>query len=431
MIKRIKEKITTNNMVKNILILFKGNILASLIGLINMAILVKAIGLENNGILFMAQSYAMLFNTLFNFQSYNAIIMFVPRVIKQSKKKVVIYLKQGFCLDFTTAILGIIIAIICVIPVAKMMKWDVVVINCTFIYISIILFKTTGTMAGILRIYDKFKESVYINIIETISKLILFTIGLVIKANIYYFLIAEVICAAIGLIMYMWYTYIAIKEQELKFKNVKWKLDKEFFKFNLYSNLEVAVDLPLVHLTPFIMNSILGFSDIAVFKIIEKLGALIAKVTGPITQAIFPDLSKRIADNNIKGALNIHNKAKKIIGLLGTIMIIVATISSSLWIWILIPATYNNIMAMALYLVYIVFINMFMAIHPIFTFLGYIKKNIPIVVCANIFYLFILVLLANWIGIIGVIIAKIIQAIIVISCKELILKNNNYNMINI
>ena len=67
--------IVKNSIVRNIILLLKGNILASLIGLFNTMILVNSIGLENNGIIFMAQSYVMLFNTLFNFQSYSAIIM--------------------------------------------------------------------------------------------------------------------------------------------------------------------------------------------------------------------------------------------------------------------------------------------------------------------------------------------------------------------
>ena len=423
--------IIKNGIVKNIILLLKGNILASLIGLFNTMILVNSIGLENNGIIFMAQSYVMLFNTLFNFQSYSAIIMFVPRAIKEGKKKIVVYLKQGFVLDFSTAFLAIIVAIIFLYPTSKFMNWDSKVVYCTYIYISIILFKTTGTMAGILRIYDNFKESVYINIIEVLSKFIFFLIGYFIKEDIYYFIIIEVISSLISMMGYIYFSFKVIKKEKLNFIGEKWRFDKEFFRFNLYSNLEMAVDLPLVHITPFIINYVLGFSDIAVYKIIEKLGTLISRVTIPITQAIYPNLSIKIANNDINGVKEIHKKIKFMILIIGLFMISVCALTMNIWLNYFIPLTVINGFAFLMYLVYIVFTNMYMAVHPIFTFLGYIKKNIVIISISNLIYILLLYLLAiNW-GILGVIFAKIIQSIIVIICKEMVLKINCYKKINI
>lgn len=431
MIDNFKQKIMGNKIFKNIMILFKGNMLVSIVSLVNTALLVRAVGLEKNGIIFMAQSYALMFNTLFNFQSYNAIVMFIPKVTKDKTRRIGEYIKQGFLLDFSTAFFGIIVAFACVVPVAKIMHWDKMVVNCVLIYIIVILFKTTGTMGGILRIHDKFKESVYINMIEVASKLILLLIGMGLKYGIYYYVIVEVVTNGFAMLAYIWYTYKVVKSEKIVFRKAKLKFDKEFIKFNFYSNLETTVDMPIIQLTPFIINSMLGFSDIAIFKIIEKLGAVISKVTTPITQAIFPDISKRIAENNIEGAMNIHRKAKKLIGLFGIAMIIASTITSPLWLWVLLPVTPLNVATLAVYLCYIVFTNMFMVIHPIFTFLGYIKKNIPIVLVANLIYLVILVALTKQIGIIGVIISQIIQAALVIASKEYTLKKNNYKEMQI
>ena len=426
MIKKLKKLLSMNIIVKNIMVLFKGNVLASIIGLINTTILVNVIGLENNGVIFMALSYVMLFNSIFNFQSYNAIIRFVPRAMEVGSNKVISYIKQGFFLDFSTAVLGIIAATIMIQPIAMLMKWDSVIINCIYIYILIILFKTTGTMLGILRIYNKFKETVYVNIVEVSIKLIFYILGWIKGSSLYYFALIEVLSCGVSMIVMIIFTYRAIKENSLSFRNIKWSLDKEFFKFNLYSNLEVAADLPITYITPFIINSILGFSDIAVYKIIEKIGSLILKITTPINQAIIPDLSKRIADNNLQGALSLYKKAIKLIGGIGFVGVSVVAVSSPVWISILLPKNINNIIALILYLIYIIFTNMFMALHPIFNFLGYIKVNIPLILISNLVYLIILINFANNYGVIGVIISRIIQAAIVVIGKELILRCNNY-----
>lgn len=430
-INRIKRLFKESKIFNNILTLFKGNVVVSIVGLINTALLISALGIDNNGIIFMAQSYAMLFNSLFNFQSYSAVVRFVPRVMNDSKEKIIIYLKQGFFLDFTTALLGMFMAFVLLEPISKLMKWDETIVKCMAIYIIIILFSTTGTMAGILRIYDKFKEAVYINLVEVLSKFILFIIGFKLKQGIYYFLIVEIISVALAMLAFMWFSYKTIREQNLHFKNIKWKIDKEFFKFNLYSNLETAADLPLQYITPFIINAMLGLSDITIYKVIEKVGALIYKVTFPISQAIFPDLSKRIAQNNLQAALGLHKKAKKIIFILGSIIVIGATITAPLWLWILIPVTFKNVLAMSIYLAFVVFTNMFIALHSIFNLLGYIKKNIPIILFANIIYLVILFKFTGMFGVIGVILSKIIQSVIVISSKEIILRKNNYREVKI
>lgn len=416
-------KIFENKILRNILILFKGNVFASIIALINTAILVKAIGLEQNGMIFMALSYIMLFNAIFNFQSYNAIIRYIPRV-KDNKEKMSSYITQGFILDIVTAGLAMVMAVVCIPIFMKIMKWDTSMSLYLKLYVIIILFKTTGTMLGILRIFEKFKESVNVNIIESISKLVLYIICMSLNLKIEAYILAEIISLLVSVLYMMYISRKVLIENDIKLRKVK--IDKEFLKYNIYSNIEMAVDLPIQYITPFVINGFLGFSDISVYKIIEKIGGIISRVTLPISQAIYPNLSEAIGENRINDAISMHKKIIKNIGIFGTLIIVITFITHKIWLWILIPINKVNVAALILYLISIILNNMFMALYPIFNFLGYIKQNIKIVLISNIIYLIILIYLANMIGLIGVIIAKIIQSIIVIIAKEVILKRNSY-----
>lgn len=431
MIEKFKNKFNSNSIISNIFILLKGNVVSSAIGLINTVILVKSIGLEKNGVFFMAQSYAMLFNTLFNFQSYNAIIMFVPKVVNNKYKKIENYLKQGFYLDFITAIIAIMVAFLMINPVSQFMKWNNNVKLYIFIACFIIIFRTTGTMLGILRIFNNFKYIVIISISESVFRLIFFLIGFFNNYRLIYFLLIEVISSVVSMVTYIIFTIIVLKKENLSLKKIGVKWDKEFLKFNFYSNLESSLDLPIAQLTPFIINYLLGFSDIAIYKIVEKIGAVISKVTIPISQAIVPDISKLLASNDKNSAMNIHRKTKKIILILGIILISGCAITSNLWIELFIPNTVYNKLVLVLYLFYLIYTNMNMVIHPVFTFMGYIKKNIPIVCFANVIYLILLIILAIKLGVIGVILARLIQAIIVIKLKNFVLKKNNYQFIKL
>lgn len=431
LIEKLKNKLNSSSIISNIIILLKGNVLSSAIGLINTIILVKAIGLENNGVFFMAQSYAMLFNTLFNFQSYNAIIMFIPKVVNNKCYKIENYLKQGFYLDFITAIIAIIIAFLMINPVSGFMKWDNNIRLYMYITCFIIIFRTTGTMLGILRVFNNFKYIALTSIIESFFRLTFFFIGYFYSYGLLYFLIIEVISSAVSMLSYIIFTIIVLKKEKLCLKKVKTKWDKDFFKFNCYSNLESSLDLPIAQLTPFIINYLLGFSDIAIYKIVEKIGSIISKVTIPISQAIVPDISKLLASNDKDSAMNIHKNTKKIILILGIILIAFCIITSNLWIELFIPNTIYNKSVLVLYLIYLIYTNMNMAIHPVFTFMGYIKKNIPIICFSNFIYLILLIILAFKIGVIGVILARLIQSIIVIKLKNFVLKKNNYQFVRI
>ena len=85
-ISKIKEKIKGNNILRNTIILFSGQTFASIIGIVNTMLIIKAIGLEGNGIIAVVMSYANIFNGIFNFQSYNAVIKYGSEALEKKSK---------------------------------------------------------------------------------------------------------------------------------------------------------------------------------------------------------------------------------------------------------------------------------------------------------------------------------------------------------
>ena len=58
MFEKIKSKVMNNNIIKNTIIMFSGQTVASAIGFINTFLVLKAIGLEGNGLIAIAANYA-------------------------------------------------------------------------------------------------------------------------------------------------------------------------------------------------------------------------------------------------------------------------------------------------------------------------------------------------------------------------------------
>ena len=126
MFEKIKSKVMNNNIIKNTIIMFSGQTVASAIGFINTFLVLKAIGLEGNGIIAIAANYAGMFNGLFNFQSYNAMIKFGADALEKNDmpqfKK---YLKQAVLQDVLTAILAFIVGYMCIDYVSDFFNWEI------------------------------------------------------------------------------------------------------------------------------------------------------------------------------------------------------------------------------------------------------------------------------------------------------------------
>ena len=76
MINKIKSKIKSSNIIKNSIVIFSGQTVSSLISFFSSLMLLQLIGIYGNGVIAIVQSYSNIFNGLFNFQSYNAMIKF-------------------------------------------------------------------------------------------------------------------------------------------------------------------------------------------------------------------------------------------------------------------------------------------------------------------------------------------------------------------
>ena len=102
-----KDKIFKNNIAKNFLVVFLGDGFSSVLTLLNLSIMIKVLGLNESSIVNLVISYTLVFDTIFNFQSFNSIIRFLPRaLIDKDFLKVKGYLQQGFILDIVTALIS-------------------------------------------------------------------------------------------------------------------------------------------------------------------------------------------------------------------------------------------------------------------------------------------------------------------------------------
>ena len=426
MFEKIKSKVMNNNIIKNTIIMFSGQTVASAIGFINTFLVLKAIGLEGNGIIAIAANYAGMFNGLFNFQSYNAMIKFGADALEKNDmpqfKK---YLKQAVLQDVLTAILAFIVGYMCIDYVSDFFNWDSQMVSYIKLYLLTIPFNISGSINAVIRLNNDFAVGAKIGIQMTLIKTVLLLVGIVAKFEFKYYILLEIIMSIISSSLYI---KSAIKYLKLTnctdFLKVKIGFDKEFTMFNIYNNIVSTLDMPTGQITTLVINKLLGVSEVGVYNVIAKFGTLVTQVTGPLTQSLFPELSKIVAKDDEKGAFLIVKKIFIYTVGGGGVVALFTIISYKLWLGLFIPATFENGVLMSLYVIYITVTSAVAGIHLLFVCLNLVRYNVPIVAICNAIYLGLLYILAIKFRLFGIIMALIIQAVMVAMIKYSIMKRN-------
>ena len=419
-----KDKIFKNNIAKNFLVVFLGDGFSSVLTLLNLSIMIKVLGLNESSIVNLVISYTLVFDTIFNFQSFNSIIRFLPRaLIDKDFLKVKGYLQQGFILDIVTALISFFAANLFLEFICNIFKWDRDIVNLIRVYSFSILFNLTGTSIGIIRVFNKFKYSSYINVFVNSLKFIFYLLSFIINVNMWYFILVELWFGLISSILLLIVTNFIIFKNNLRgiFKNkVVW--DKEFLKFNFYCNFMTTLDVPISHLTPFLINKFVGIEFISIYKVIEKIGGIVAKIASPLLNIIYPEISTKVSEEKEKEAVSLVRKLFFIIILFGSLIIVFLSLTYKLWINILILDGEKYVLNVLFYVLFVIIKFSFVVVYPLFISLGYIKYNVYIVVIANLIYLGVIPFFSSNFNINGVIISQCIQVFIVIFMQILIMK---------
>lgn len=421
----IKDKILKNNIVKNFFVVFLGDGFSSFLTLLSLSIMIKVLGLNESSIVNLVIAYTLVFDTIFNFQSFNSIIKFLPKaLIDENILMVKSYIQQGVILDIITSVISFLSANLFLELICGLFKWDVGIINLIRVYSFSILFNLTGTSIGVIRVFNKFKYSSYVNVFVNLFKFIFYLMSFTINVNMWYFIFVELFFGLLNTILLLILTRSIIYKNNLRGifkKKVIW--DKEFLRFNFYCNFMTALDVPISHLTPFLINKFVGIEFISIYKVIEKIGGIVAKIASPVLNIIYPEISTRVSEKMEVDAVSLVKKLFFIIIAFGSVFIIFLGLTYRLWINILILNGEKYIINILFYVFFVIVKFSFVGVYPLFISLGYIKYNVYIIIFANLIYLGVIPFLSGYFNINGIIISQFIQVFIVIFMQILIIKN--------
>jgi O-antigen/teichoic acid export membrane protein len=292
-----------NKVIKNAGILLSGNMGANVLGLLSTAIFTHSQGPIIFGYYVLFLTFIEIIDKIFNFQTWQAFIKFATDFqVKNEHYNVIMLLKYSFLVDLvslilaTTVVLSLSSLAIAAFSIPSEYHTLLLLMSLT------ILFKTTEISTGIFRLFDRFKIQAKIAVYSSAIKFVMFGIIALVAPDFEVFVYATVLAQFITMLMKYFYAKSVLNENNitilevLKVKvNMPLLKEAKIFSFIVYNNFDVAVRMVSRQLDTVILGKLYGAEIVGIYKIAKEVANLIAKLTDPVYQAIYPEFAKMLA----------------------------------------------------------------------------------------------------------------------------------------
>jgi len=297
-------------------VLLSGNIGASLLGLISLALTAKALPTEQLGSLVLALSIVTVVDKLSNFQSWQAYIKYSTDINNGDIDLSQQWLYR-FCLrlDGISAIAGSIISITLLFTANKYFELSDNIFAAGVIFSVTIATNITGTYTGVLRLAKQYQALAKANIIAAGIKLILVSLIFISNASYLSFCIAWAAGLSCLHIVTIYYgiKYSPRKQNQAPQSPSK-KAKSTLLRFIIASNLQGSVKTVRKEGEVLLIGALLGTSAVAIYKIARQISQILARLTDPILQTLLPTIAEILVKNNIPYYLEYRKKIHLVLG---------------------------------------------------------------------------------------------------------------------
>ena len=289
---------------KNAGILLSGNIGANIFGLLSVAIFTHSQGAKIFGYYVLFLAFIEIVDKIFNFQTWQAFIKFATDFqVKNEHHNVMMLLKYSFLVDLISLIVATIISLVLSNYAMNFFDIPKEYYSLLLLMSLTILFKTTEISTGVFRLYDRFKIQAKIAVYSSAIKFTMFALIALVAPSFELFVYATVLAQFITMMMKYFYAKSVLNEHnitivEILKEKVNMPLLKELkiFSFIVYNNFDVAIRMVSRQLDVVILGKLYGSEIVGIYKIAKEVANLIAKLTDPVYQAIYPEFAKMLAN---------------------------------------------------------------------------------------------------------------------------------------
>jgi O-antigen/teichoic acid export membrane protein len=285
-------------MIRNIGLIAGGDVGASALAMLSLALTARALGPELLGILVMIETYATLIDRWIRPETWQALIKYGTDALAddddESFKRLV---KFGFLIDIGGGLLAMTVAILGVQVAAHWFGWEDQVAGLASLYCASMILRMTSTQTAVLRLFDRFGVFVYSQMAAASIRLVLVTVAWWMSAELMVFVLISMVITAIQPVLMFHATVRVLRAKgyhriiQTPLKGVLAQYPR-ILRFMLSANLSLLLRKTVENTDVLIVGAILGPASSGNLHIVKRLANLILKLGTPIQQVIYPDVSK-------------------------------------------------------------------------------------------------------------------------------------------
>jgi O-antigen/teichoic acid export membrane protein len=305
---------------KNTGLLLGGDTVSAVLGVLTFAVSARALGTENLGMLVLIDAYVRIVDKVMNFQSWQFMIKFGSDAIEHGDApgfKALV--KLGTLVDAITATIACAVSLALAGAVGRWQNWSGEMVTYALIYSSIIIFDVAGVPTGILRIFDRFKlfsvQKSVCSSIKFFGALAAWFFGCGLKGFLWVWMVTEIF-DYVSLTVMAWVElrrrgYTGIWSEPLKGVTRRYP---GLWGFLISTNLTGSVKVGFRELDILLVGKLLNFTDVGLYKLAKKLCAALDRLTNPLFQSLYPELTKIWARRDVTDFKHVVRKMIYIMG---------------------------------------------------------------------------------------------------------------------
>lgn len=287
-------------------ILLGGKALNGVLSLGATAIAARALGVDQFGVLVLVHAYIQTIGEIAKFQSWQALLQYGTAPLDAGRigefQRV---LRFSLLLDALSGIGGVVIALIGVLLVGTSLGWAAQTAPAVAVYSLVIVFMVSATPTGALRLLDRFDllawQSAIDSWVRVIGAAVAWKLGAGLATFMAIWFVGQVV-AFVFLFGAAWRTLHARGALEGFRLRASGPMTEGFpglWSFVWSTNLNSTLALAFTHVSTLMVGALLGARDAALFRVAKQLGDAVAKPAKLIVPALYPELARLAAAQDI------------------------------------------------------------------------------------------------------------------------------------
>ena len=275
-----------------------------IVSLIYLAIAARALGPQQFGSFTLVLTYAQLIGNLVQFQSWKGLIRY-GAVHHAADDKVRLARLFGFTatLDWMSAFVGFVLAVLCVPLVAPLLHWNPDDQQTAALFGGFLLLTTGATASGMLRLFDRFDLLAYSEAAAPAVRLVGAALAWALGGGVGAFLLVWAAAAAAQALV-QWAAALFAHRAPIAVGRAPFlaamRENRRILRFMIQTNVANSLSLFWMQLGTLAVGSVAGPTEAGGFRIAQRFSKAIAKPVDPVTRVLYPELARLNAGGDQK-----------------------------------------------------------------------------------------------------------------------------------